>query len=88
MGVLRDGKQPLRFNNTRKTQRFNERNYCVIQARILPQTEPYCRASFLIEIIVSKEYLFKLSEVIFPHPVCHSSVDEGGCHYHPTLCLV
>ncbi len=50
----------------------------IIQGRILPQTEPYCRASFLIEIALPREYPFKCPEITFLDPIYHPNVEESG----------
>jgi len=58
-----------------------------IQGRILPQTEPYCRASFLVEITLSHEYPFKEPEVLFLDPISHPHIHDWGgyCrHYSNT----
>jgi len=71
-------KPPPRFNNSRMTQRPSRQNMTIIQGRILPQTEPYCRASFLIEIVLSQEYPFKCPEVTFLDPIYHPNVAPSG----------
>ncbi len=50
-----------------------------LQGRILPKTEPYCRASFLIEIKLPIDYPFKPPEVMFLDPIYHPNVDKRGC---------
>ncbi|CAF3940238.1 unnamed protein product [Rotaria sp. Silwood1] len=55
----------------------------IIQGRLLLQSEPYCRASFLIEIAFPKEYPFKCPEITFVdpiyHPLVHKSSKNCGC---------
>jgi ubiquitin-protein ligase len=68
----------LRFNKTTTPQRFHVKALCVTQGRFFPQTEPYCRASFLIEIILPREYPFKGPKLIFLDPIYHPNVDESG----------
>ena len=72
---------PPRFNNTTSNSTVQCRKQIyVIQGRILPQSEPYCHASFLIEIKLPPEYPFKAPEVIFLDPIYHPNVDESGRH--------
>jgi ubiquitin-protein ligase len=52
----------------------------VIRGRILPQTEPYCHASFLIEITLPPQWPFKPPEVMFLDPLYHSNIDEWSRH--------
>jgi ubiquitin-protein ligase len=59
---------------------FYETNTVVIHGRILPKTEPYCRASFLIEIRLRPEYPFKELDVTIRDPIYHPNVDESGRH--------
>ena len=53
-------------------------NTTFIQGRILPQSKPYCHASFLIEIILPPAYPFKEPEVIIRDPIYHVNVDDSG----------
>jgi ubiquitin-protein ligase len=69
---------PSRFNNTTITERLNPQNAFVFQARILPQSEPYCQASFLIEISLPPEYPFKRSKITFLDPIYHPRVHKSG----------
>ncbi len=71
-------KPPPRFNNSRMIQRPSRQNMTIIRGRILPETEPYCRASFLIEIALPQEYPFKCPEVTFLDPIYHPNVEESG----------
>ncbi len=71
-------KPPPRFNNSRMAQRASRQDMTIIQGRILPQTEPYCRASFLIEIALPREYPFKCPEITFLDPIYHPNVKESG----------
>ncbi len=52
----------------------------IIQGRVLPTMEPYCRASFLIKIKLPREYPFKIPEVIILDPIYHPNVVEGVHH--------
>ena len=70
----------LRFNKTTTPQSFHVKALYVIQGRVFPQTEPYCRASFLIEIILPPEYPFGVPKLIFLDPIYHPNVDESGEH--------
>jgi ubiquitin-protein ligase len=92
-------KVPPRFNNTTATERLNPNNMFIFRARILPQSEPYCQASFLIEIALPPEYPFKGPKIIFLDPIYHPSIHESGkfcCDsgfhgnegYRPTTSLV
>jgi ubiquitin-protein ligase len=86
--------RPARFNNTKATQRSDDKDVIVIHGRILPMSEPYCRASFLIEIALPPEYPFKVPRVTFLDPIYHPNAMEDGtyacccctyrcCHRHP-----
>ncbi len=90
---------PPHFNNTTIIERLDATNRYTFQARILPQTEPYCQASFLIEITLPPEYPFRGPKIIFLDPIYHPSIDESGrlcCdwgffsdgNYKPTTMLV
>jgi ubiquitin-protein ligase len=78
MELFSSNKPPPRFNKTTMIPRFHEKGTIVIQGRILPQTEPYCRASFLLEIKLPPGYPYKPSEIIFLDPIYHPNVDESG----------
>ncbi len=59
---------------------YNIMESVVIRGRILPEKEPYCSASFLIEIEVPSEYPFKMPQVIILDPMYHPNVREDGNH--------
>ena len=71
---------PPRFNRTSLIHSVDAEHALVIRGRILPQTEPYCYASFLIEIILSPEWPFKPPEVNFLDPLYHPNIDEWSKH--------
>jgi ubiquitin-conjugating enzyme E2 L3 len=52
----------------------------IIKGRIFPKTEPYCRASFLIEIILPRTFPFQPPDVFFRDPIYHPTVDGKGYH--------
>jgi ubiquitin-protein ligase len=92
-------KVPPRFNNATVTERLDTNNMFIFQARILPQSEPYCQASFLTEIALPPEYPFKGPKIIFLDPIYHPNIHESdklccdsGFHgdegYKPTTSLV
>ena len=81
MPFFGSNKPPARFNNMPTIQRVHSQDVFIIQGRILPKREPYCRASFLIEITLPREYPFKTPGIIFLDPIYHPNVDERGCHY-------
>lgn len=70
---------PSRFNST-TNQTSVKTNVTTLFGRILPQSEPYCRASFLVKITVPPEYPFKASEVRFLDSIYHPTVNEEGCY--------
>jgi ubiquitin-protein ligase len=73
---------PARFNNTTTIQRFHRKDDMVIIGRVLPKSEPYCRASFLIAMTLSNEYPFKPPGVAILDPIYHPRVitpDKGCC---------
>jgi ubiquitin-conjugating enzyme E2 D/E len=75
-------KVPPRFNNTTITPQPSSReNLITLQGRILPQSEPFCRASFLIEITLSNEYPFKIPSVTLLDPIYHPNACESDRHY-------
>lgn len=49
-----------------------------LQGRIFPTSQPYCRASFRIEIYISTEYPFEVPKVIFLDRIYHINVSETG----------
>jgi ubiquitin-protein ligase len=73
-------KVPSRFNNTTITQHLPAVDMNRFQVRILPKTEPYCRASFLIDIRFPPEYPFKEPDITFLDPIYHPSIGNSG-HY-------
>jgi len=75
---FRNRKVSPRFNNTTVTEHLNSYNMFTFQARILLQTEPYCQASFLIEIALPSEYPFQGPRIIFLDPIYHPSVYGSG----------
>ncbi|CAF1264692.1 unnamed protein product [Adineta ricciae] len=75
---LRCGEPLPRFNGTAATTRRHAKDAIVIQGRILPQTEPYCHASFLIEITLSSTYPFQCPKTVFCDPIYHPDIDNDG----------
>ncbi len=69
---------PPRFNNTTIIEGLDATNTYTFQFRILPQTEPYCQASFLIKITFPQEYPFREPKIIFLDPIYHPFVYESG----------
>lgn len=51
-------------------------DYFVIRGQIFPQTESYCRASFLIEIKLSLDYPFRRPSIVLLDPIYHPNVNE------------
>ncbi|CAF4180257.1 unnamed protein product [Adineta steineri] len=70
-------KPPSRFNNSRMTKRPLRKDIMIIQGRILLQSELYCRASFLIEIALPREYPFKRPEITFLDPIYHPNISTS-----------
>ena len=71
-----------RLKSAESTGTYAERFIC---GRIFPQTEPYCRRSFLVKIKLLPEYPFKVPEIIFLDHIYHPSVNEQGrnqCDWH------
>ncbi len=66
------------LNNTTANRHFDNKQEFVIRGRILPEKDPYCLASFLIEIRLPAEYPFKMPEVIFRNPIYHPNVSQNG----------
>jgi ubiquitin-protein ligase len=81
LALFGNQKVPPRFNNTTITPRPPRENLITFQGRILPQTEPFCRASFLIEIILFKEYPFRVPVVMLLDPIYHPHARESDGHY-------
>lgn len=78
MEFFSNNKPPPRFNNTTTTYIESATCINIIRGRIFPQTEPYCRASFLIEIKLPRDYPFKMPIVVFLDPIYHPKVDKYG----------
>lgn len=70
---------PPRFNNTTTPQPNHPKNVFVLQGRILPRSEPYCAASFLIQITLPEEFPFKTPETRFMDPIYHPHIGANGC---------
>ena len=79
--ALIDNHEPLLYSsdNSRFLSLLSTK-VVTFQGRILPQSEPYCRASFLIQITLPQEYPFKIPEFIFLDPIYHPNVDDSGRH--------
>ena len=77
-----DQKVRPRFNNTINTPRSNAASMFTFQARILPQTSPYCLASFLIEIGFPEVYPFNAPKIVFLDPIYHPSVFESDTYQY------
>ncbi len=67
-------------NNTRPTQHLYGTDTAIIRGLILPEKDPYCLASFLIEIRLPSEYPFKMPEMVILDPIYHPNVKENGMH--------
>lgn len=67
-------------DNTESIQYSYNVHERVILGRILPEKEPYCFASFLIEIQLPTEYPFKRPEVIILDPIYHPNISGRGRH--------
>jgi ubiquitin-protein ligase len=78
MELFGGNKLPPRFNNTTMTPPRHKEGTLIIQGRILPQREPYCRASFLIQIMLPEEFPFRCPQVMFLDPIYHPLVEESG----------
>ncbi|CAF1341176.1 unnamed protein product [Adineta ricciae] len=91
---------PPRFSNTPITVRSSEHYRHTIEGRLLLQSEPYCRASFLIRIGLTAEYPFKYPDIQFLDPIYHPNISQTGVccgcdcgfrfadsSYRPTLSL-
>lgn len=76
-------KLPPQFTNkSRRCHRCvynNEKGVITLKGRIFPNAEPYCRASFLIEIIVSQDFPFTPPDVFFLDPI-YRTVDNECYH--------
>jgi len=73
-------KSSASFNNERPSQYFCKTNMPVILGRILPEKDPYCFASFRIQIKIPPEYPFKVPEAIILDPIYHPHVQKNGEH--------
>ncbi|CAF4208617.1 unnamed protein product, partial [Adineta steineri] len=73
-------KPPPRFNNSRMTKRPLREDVTIIQGRILPQSELCCRASFLIEIVLPREYPFKCPEITLLDPIYHPNISTSATY--------
>ena len=51
-----------------------------IRGRIFPENDPYCCASYLIEIKFPQEYPFKAPEARILDPIYHPNIRENGRH--------
>jgi ubiquitin-conjugating enzyme E2 D/E len=60
-------------------------NNPVILGRILPDKEPYCFASFLIEIKFPPEYPFKEPETVILDPIYYPNIGKDG---RPCCCWI
>jgi len=84
LALFGNKKPPPRLTNESTHWRHYVGDYgkdgIILKGRIFPNTEPYCHASFLIEIVIPKEFPFKPPDVFFVDPIYHPSVDERGYH--------
>lgn len=71
---------PSTFNNDRPLQYFHNTDTHDILSRVLPAKDPYCSASFLVQIKFLPEYPSKVPEVIILDPIYHPNVQENGGH--------
>ena len=71
-------KPPTRFHNTPFIDRFHEKDTFTFQGRILPQTEPYCRAAFPLQISIPPEHPFKPPDVTILDSIYHPHINELG----------
>jgi len=78
MAVFGLNKPPARFNNTATTLNSHIVDSTVIQGRILPSIEPYCRASFLIQITLPREYPQEDPDIFILDPVYHPNINDYG----------
>ncbi len=67
-------------NNARPPQYVCKTDMLVILGRILPEKDPYCFASFRIQIRFPLEYPFKVPEATILDPIYHPNVRESGRH--------
>jgi ubiquitin-protein ligase len=66
----------LTDNNARSNNRF----LSILGGRIFPKSDPYCLASFRIEIKIPLDYPFKAPDGYFLDPIYHPMVGSGGRH--------
>ena len=81
VGLLKcsnDNILPERFNGTTIAKPLDTLDLFTFYGRIFLQTEPYCQASFLIEIKLPQEYPFKEPEITFLDRIYHPIVHESG----------
>ena len=50
----------------------------ILQGRILPTSQPYCRASFVVQIKLRRVYPFEPPELNFMDPIYHPNISESG----------
>lgn len=81
-GMFDNKQPPLRFNGTTVIKRFWEGNSNFLLGRIFPQADPYCQASFLIEIQFPEGYPFRGPTVLILDPMYHPRVSESGTHFY------
>ena len=60
----------------KSAQNSNETH--IIYGRILPEKEPYCFASFLIEIKLPPEYPFRMPQITLIDPIYHINIMDDG----------
>lgn len=65
---------PPRFDGTVSTQPFQPEKCFLIQGRILPNTEPYYMASFLIQLTIPHKFPFEIPKVFFIDSVYHPDI--------------
>ncbi len=84
-------------SNTISIEHLHDVRGAVIHGRIFPAKDPYCFASFRIEIRFPAEYPYKIPEVFFLDPIYHPATrrHDGRCcccllqkSYTPTSSLV
>jgi ubiquitin-protein ligase len=78
MAVFGRNKPPSRFNNTATTLKSHIVDGTIIQGRILPNIKPYCRASFLIQITLPREYPLEEPDIFILDPIYHPNINDYG----------
>jgi ubiquitin-protein ligase len=78
MAVFGRNKPPSRFNNTATTLKSHIVDGTIIQGRLLPNIEPYCRASFLIQITLPREYPMEDRDIFILDPIYHPNINDCG----------